>query len=207
MLHIFVKQLLQTAMGRTYRERELASLLLVRLVPDTISREQLGMGLMRLLAACDDLVLDIPECVHLLTLFIGRAIVDEILPPAFLPTSLDSLKHDTLAIIVVRGTGALLSSKHAAERMLNCWHGGLHTIEQLQSKMRMAVQEYLVTTDISEAVRCLHDLAVPYYHHEFVRLVIEAIFEAPTKAAVLTDLLAKLSDSGMHCARNLPKPE
>lgn len=35
-------------------------------------------------SATDDLVLDCPDAVRLLSLFLGRAIVDEILPPSFL---------------------------------------------------------------------------------------------------------------------------
>ncbi len=49
-----------------------------------MSDEAMSMGFTRLLAATDDLVLDCPDAVHLLSLFLGRAIVDEVLPPAFL---------------------------------------------------------------------------------------------------------------------------
>ena len=42
------------------------------------------MGMTRLLVATDDLLLDCPDAVRLLSLFLGRAIVDEILPPSFL---------------------------------------------------------------------------------------------------------------------------
>jgi hypothetical protein len=49
-----------------------------------LSAEQLAMGMTRLLAAADDLVLDCPDAVRLLSLFLGRAVVDEILPPSFL---------------------------------------------------------------------------------------------------------------------------
>ena len=35
-------------------------------------------GFTRLLAAADDLVLDAPDAVHLLALFLGRAVVDEV---------------------------------------------------------------------------------------------------------------------------------
>ena len=49
-----------------------------------LSADQLAMGFTRLLAAADDLVLDCPEVVHLLSLFLGRAIVDEIVPPSYL---------------------------------------------------------------------------------------------------------------------------
>lgn len=44
----------------------------------------IGAGFARLLAATDDLVLDCPDGVRLLALFLGRAIVDEALPPVFL---------------------------------------------------------------------------------------------------------------------------
>lgn len=49
-----------------------------------ISHEALSSGFTRLLSSVDDLVLDVPEAVHLLALFTGRAVVDELLPPAFL---------------------------------------------------------------------------------------------------------------------------
>lgn len=62
-------------------------------------------GFSRLLAAADDLVLDIPEAVHLLSLFLGRAIVDEVLPPAFLASCLPALPDGGLGITVVQATG------------------------------------------------------------------------------------------------------
>ena len=49
-----------------------------------LSTDQVAAGFVRLLSSADDLVLDCPDVVHLLALFLGRAIVDEVLPPAFL---------------------------------------------------------------------------------------------------------------------------
>lgn len=49
-----------------------------------LSSDQVAAGFVRLLCSADDLVLDCPDVVHLLALFLGRAIVDEVLPPAFL---------------------------------------------------------------------------------------------------------------------------
>lgn len=40
----------------------------------------------------DDLFLDVPDAVHLMSLFLGRAIVDELLPPAFLTQVCESRK-------------------------------------------------------------------------------------------------------------------
>lgn len=118
MLHLFVKILLQAGMERSFRERELASKLLVALVPDPISHEQVAFGLSRTLASLDDYVLDVPDAAHLMTLFLARAIVDELVAPAFLTRVLDALHADSLAIVVVRNTGRLLASTHAAEIVL-----------------------------------------------------------------------------------------
>lgn len=45
---------------------------------------QMRKGFQTLIAALDDLCLDVPEAADLLALFIARAIVDDILPPSFL---------------------------------------------------------------------------------------------------------------------------
>lgn len=116
MLHIFVKHVIVLAMGRTFRERELTSSLLVSLVPSTIPYDQLTTGLLRLLTECDDLVLDVPSAAHLASLFLARLLVDEVLPPVFLTTVLESLRADTLGVAVIRQTANLLSSRHAAVR-------------------------------------------------------------------------------------------
>jgi hypothetical protein len=115
MLNFFVKILTQAAMERGARERELSSTLLVTLVPSPMPTEQLSLGFTRLLSAIDDYVLDVPNAVHLATLFLARAIVDEILPPTFLTSVLDSLEHETLAIEVVRQTGRLLGSPNSRD--------------------------------------------------------------------------------------------
>lgn len=196
MLHIFVKQALQVAMERTFRERELVSQLFVDLVPGTIHREQLAMGLVRLLAALDDLVLDIPDAAHLATLFLARLVVDEVLPPAALAAALDSLRADALGVLVVDNAKTLLTSRHAAERVLGCWHGGLQTIEQLNGQMKMIVAEYVTAADVGEAVRSLHELCVPHYHHEFVRRVLEGAFEAPNARESLVRLLQHVAETG-----------
>jgi hypothetical protein len=43
----------------------------------------------------------------------------------------------------------------------------------------------------------LQDLALPHYHHEFVKAAVERLFEQPSKAAQLTGLLRQLSETGL----------
>jgi programmed cell death protein 4 len=52
-----------------------------------------------------DLELDIPDAAHFVALFLGRAIVDEVLPPAFLTKVLQRLRDDSLGVQVVRSVG------------------------------------------------------------------------------------------------------
>lgn len=52
-----------------------------------------------------DLQLDNPDAVHLLSLFLGRAIVDEILPPSFLTAVLSTLEDHSEGVSVIQSTG------------------------------------------------------------------------------------------------------
>ena len=65
--------------------------------------------------------------------------------------------------------------------------------------------EYLGSGDTAEAARCLHDLTVPFYHHELVkRALLMALDPTGHHAASLFGLLAKLAASGevnQVCAR------
>lgn len=67
--------------------------------------DQLGQGFTRLLMSAEDLVLDNPDAAHLLSLFIGRIIVDEVLPPSFLTTVLGVLPDNCLGVQIVQTTG------------------------------------------------------------------------------------------------------
>lgn len=52
-----------------------------------------------------DLELDIPDAAHFVALFLGRATVDEVLPPAFLTAVLQRMHDDSLGVQVVRSVG------------------------------------------------------------------------------------------------------
>ena len=51
------------------------------------------------------MALDIPDAAHQLSLFLGRIIVDEALPPSFLTSVLVNLRNDSLGVSVVQATG------------------------------------------------------------------------------------------------------
>ncbi|KAK9819246.1 hypothetical protein WJX81_007334 [Elliptochloris bilobata] len=193
--NILVKLAVQLAMDRRGRERELTSVLLAGLVPAPLTRDQLALGFTRLLASVEDMALDIPDAAHQLSLFLGRVIVDEALPPSFLTSVLANLRNDSLGVSVVQATGVALSARHAAERMLACWHSA-QTTEELRDSMQALLEEYEASGDVGEAARCLRELGVPSYHHELVRRTLAAAFAAPKHAPALCALLAALASSG-----------
>ncbi len=49
--------------------------------------------------------MDNPDVEHLLSLFLGRAIVDEVLPPKFLTAVLPFLENKSLGVDIVQATG------------------------------------------------------------------------------------------------------
>ena len=74
-------------------------------------QDQMVLGFTRLLASVEDLALDFPDAAHTLSLFLGRAVVDEALPPSFLAAVLTSLRYDSLGVAVVHATGTLACPK------------------------------------------------------------------------------------------------
>ncbi|PSC74724.1 Programmed cell death 4 [Micractinium conductrix] len=194
--NIFVKHSIALAMDRKDRECEMVSVLLPQLTPKVISADQVALGFTRLLAGLDDLALDIPGAARLLELFLGRAIVDEVLPPRFLAEAVPHLEPDSLGLAVVQETGTMLSAKHAAERFDACWHGGVATIEALREQGDALRKEYLVSGDLMEAETCLRNLNVPHFHHDFVTRSLLTAMEDDASAGKVLGLLKQLADSG-----------
>ena len=89
------------------------------------SRAVYVQGFVAVLEDFNELVLDVPDAADVMALFIGRAIVDEILPPAFLErltpppgSELERCKRAALAH---------MRALHSAERLLRCWGSGAPT--------------------------------------------------------------------------------
>jgi len=78
---IFVKHAVLASLDRRDREREAVSALLAALVPATVPRAAAAHGFAALLASSEDVALDAPDAPRALALFLGRAVVDEVLPP------------------------------------------------------------------------------------------------------------------------------
>jgi hypothetical protein len=194
--HLFVKWAVTLGLDEHDRQRELISNLLSSLYADVITPQQVQRGFLALALNLEDTLLDVPDAVEVLSLFTARAIVDDILPPKFVD-QLTQVDSSPVADLQQRCKLAL-SGRHAAERLLRCWgaHAGLGVLEIRASLVSM-LQEFGNSHDVAELERCLRALAVPHYHHEFVRQALLLVVEAPRQQAAVLDMLDRLSAEGL----------
>lgn len=208
-MNIFVKHAIQLALDRKDREREMVSVLLASLTPSVIAPDQMALGFTRILAGADDLALDIPDAARLLTLFLGRAIVDEALPPKFLAEVVPTLPANGLGLGVVQATGGMLSARHAAERFARAWHRQDATVSGdarvLSESIADLIKEYFASEDEAEAARCIRDLDCPHFHHELVYQICIASLDDPSKDKCALLLLQHLAETGEITQTQLAK--
>ena len=169
--HFFVKRLVTLAMDRGHREKEAAATLLSALYPSALSGAQIQRGFLRLVEAADDLSIDVPDAAETLGMFIARAIIDDILPPSF-PDNVACLvtcegKQSQEALLLAHGH--LFGPGHI-DRVLRAWGDfDKSPLDAAKLQIKSMLEEYVVTNDVSETRRCLHDLHMPFFHHEFVK--------------------------------------
>lgn len=61
---------------------------------------------------------------------------------------------------LLHNAGAMLSQRHAAERLQTCWHGGGLSLEDVKRQISDALHEFLVTGSSSEVAAVSSDAPV-----------------------------------------------
>ncbi|KAL6578291.1 hypothetical protein OROMI_010619 [Orobanche minor] len=203
----FVKKLVSMEMDRHDKEKEMASNLLSSLYGDVIDPQQLYKGFQKLVESSDDLIVDIPDAVDVLALFIARAVVDDILPPSFLTKTMGYLNKDSKGVDVIkRAENRYLSAPLHAEIIERCWGGSKNkTVEDLKVKINDLLAEYVKSGDVKEACRCIKDLNVPYFHHELVKRAVLMVMENRQAENHLLGLLKRASEQGLLNSSQISK--
>jgi len=76
--------------------------------------------------------------------------------------------------------------------------GGQRPVRVLSEKMDGIIKEFFSSADAEEVGRCLKDLAVPHFHHEFVYKLLISTAEHKDKDTLLSvDLLKTLVNMGI----------
>lgn len=205
--HYFVKRLVSMAMDRHDKEKEMASVLLSALYADVISPDQISQGFVILLESADDLALDIVEAVDILALFIARAVVDDILPPAFLTREKKKLPDSSKGLQVIQtAEKSYLSAPHHAELVERRWGGTTHvTVEEVRKKIADLLREYVESGDTFEACRCIRELGVSFFHHEVVKRALILAMEIRTAEPLILKLLKETAEEGLISSSQMAK--
>lgn len=167
-----VKRAVSLSCDEGPRERELTSRLLTCVHPGLLSDGEMEMGFDQLLDSLEDLEIDIPDAKGMVGTFLARAMVDEVLPPAFLSSK--SFEENSVLDVAMK----LLSREHCAARLEKVWGpGDGRPVEELKVVMDQLLKEYLLSRELDEAARCVRELNAPHFHHELVKRGVKIAME------------------------------
>jgi programmed cell death protein 4 len=169
-----VKRAVSLGLDEGPRERELVSRLLASLHPNPLTDEEMERGFELLLDSIDDLVIDIPDAKAMVGSFLARAVVDEVLAPAFLSSRNNTHPGDG----VVEKAVGLLSREHCTARLEKVWGpGDGRPVSELKDIMDQLLKEYLLSRELDEAASCVRELKASHFHHELVKRGVKIAME------------------------------
>ncbi|XP_022127364.1 programmed cell death protein 4 [Pieris rapae] len=178
--HLVCETIVEIALDHKPSHCEMASVLISDLYGRVFSVRDISYAFERLLDKLPDLILDTPDAAVLLSNFIARCVADDCLPPRFVQ-AMSNVELNPPARQTIQRAETLLSMKHGLVRLDNIWGvgGGIRPVKSLIRQIQLLLKEYLTSSDLTEAMRCVKDLEVPHFHHELVYetvlLAVEAI--------------------------------
>lgn len=169
-----IKRAISLSLDEGPRERELVSRLFTCLHPYPLEDEQMTEGFDILLDSLDDLAIDIPDAKSIVGCFLARAIVDEVLPPAFISNRNNNNPGDEVTEKAV----TLLSREHCTARLEKIWGpGDGRPVSALKDVIDQLIEEYLLSRELDEAARCIREMQAPHFHHELVKRGVKIAME------------------------------
>jgi len=191
----FVKRLINASVDKTDHDREQVSQLLSGLYPDILSSNSIGKGFERLFEIIDEIEIDAPNAPQYVSSFIARAVVDEILPPSFLS---DSVVRN-LGGEIIETAKIMLSQNHAGAKLEKIWGpGDGRPVEEMKIAVDQLLMEYLLSTDLDEAVRCLKQLnALQFFHEVVKRALVMAVDKSIDEQKSISRLIAHLATTNL----------
>lgn len=185
-----VKRAISLSLDQGPRERELVSRLLCSLHPTPLSEENIEEGFDLLLRSLDDLSIDIPDAKIMVGSFLARAVVDEVVPPAFLSQQ----NNDHPGSEVIDKAVSLLSREHCTARLEKVWGpGDGRPVAELKTVMDQLLKEYLLSRELDEAAACVRELNAPHFHHELVKRGVTIAMESSSSSSSVDAMVALIS--------------
>jgi len=210
----FVKKALFTAMDKQAYEREIVSKLLLSIYEVAVTPEHIAEGFQLALDSLDDIVLDTPDAVDVLSKFLARAIIDEIVAPAFLKTAIAKSPRAEECLGLAN---AQTNQPFRSERLAHIWGAGdLSSVKRLKEESALVIEEFLTNGDLKEAYQSVRDLNAHYFHPQLVKLALRlSLTKDEVQQKKILSLLASFCESGViskdhvregfnQCCKSLP---
>jgi hypothetical protein len=200
----FVKKAIVTAMEKQAYERELVSKLLCASYNVAITGEKLAGGFQAALDYLDDMVLDTPDAEEILSKFLARAIIDEIVAPAFLSYAVAA---SPLAEKCIHLAHSLVNQPFRSERLAHVWGAGdLGSVKRLKEEATLVFEEYLTNGDLNAADQNVRELNAPHFHPQLVKQALRlALTKDEENRNKILSLLAFFSSSDLISKDHLKK--
>jgi hypothetical protein len=108
---------------------------------------------------------------------------------------------------VVELAKLMLSRDHGGAKLERSWGpGDGRPVEELKVACDQLLQEYLLSSDVGEAVRCIAELKSPFFFHEIIkRTVSNAMDKSDTQQLLMSALMEKLHTGGLLSAQQALK--
>jgi len=197
-----IKKAILKAMENHAFERELVSRLISTLNGSVLTGEDIAQGFQVSLDALDDAALDTPDAVDVLSKFLARAVVDDVVPPAFLRSARAESKEAKECLALVQG---LTTERHRLDRLAHVWGpGDLSSVKRLKEESNLLLEEWMANGDLLEADRAVRNLNAPSFHPQLVKLAIRLAIARKDHQKPL-DFLAKLSKEGLLSQAHLER--
>jgi programmed cell death protein 4 len=200
----FIKKALARGLEKQAYERELVSKLLSAVYEGAIDPLKIAEGFQVALNALDDFVLDTPDAVDVLSKFLARAIVDEVIAPAFIKSAQSHVDSNRAKECLALASG-LVTEKHKLDRLAHVWGpGDFHSVRHMKEEINTLLEEFLVTQDLNEADRCVRKLNAPSFHFQIVKQAIRsALSKNENDKKKLAELLGYFVRTGLVSSPHL----
>jgi len=160
-------------------------------------------GFNSLLESLNDLSLDNPECSTDLGKFIARSMADKCIDNSngkyFAQYKGNVTCSKMQAALDKAETLVSMGDFYFLNNVWNAKSSGFRPVRELADRMNVIIHEYYDSGDMAEAIRCLKELNVPHFFHEFVYELMDFSLEKNTERAqqLAVDLLETLTKSAV----------
>lgn len=160
-------------------------------------------GFNSLLTSLVDLSLDNPECSTDIGKFIARSIADKCIDNTdgnYFAQYKGNVKCAKMQAALDKAeTLVSMGDFYFLNNIWNAQSSGFRPVRELADRMNVIIHEYYDSGDVDETNRCLKELNVPHFFHEFVYELMDFCLEKNTERAqqLTIGLLEKLTKSAV----------